>query len=334
MASALHDIYSGLTPAPPTQDDRPGYSVAEIPSHPGYFVGKDRDAAACVLIAVANRGLRHRAPIRLENLEVLFALECVVRQSGRTSDDAFTVIRCRNDQGGVIRYFFSVAATFISMLGDCPTEVSIANAVNRFAQIFQKLQKPAGQTLTGLVGELLLIRQSGDLRQLLTAWRAVQTSRFDFSAGDVRLDVKAAASRIRSHVFAYDQCNPPSGTIALVASLLVEQASGGMALRDLLGAIERGAADDTELLLKLHDIVAETLGNGLSEALLYRFDERLAVTTLQFFDLRAIPGIRGALPAGVSDVHFRADLSACRPILTRDLVEAHPESARFLELLP
>jgi hypothetical protein len=334
MPGALHDLYTGLPVAPAAQDDRPGYSVAAIPGHLGCFVGKDSGGAACILIAIGRNGPRRRAPIRLENLEVLFGLECVVRHGGRVSEDAFTVIRCRNDQPGVIRYFFMVAEALIAMLGDRPTEVAVANAVNRFAQIFRKLQVPARQAVTGLLGELLLIRQSRDMRRMLGAWRALETSRYDFSAGDVRLDVKAATGRVRSHVFSYDQCSPPPGTVPLAASLFIEQASGGTAVRDVLNSVEQGADGDSDLLLKLHDIVVETLGNGLNEAMSCRFDERLAVSSLQLFDLRGVPGIRGALPVGVSDVHFRSDLSGCRPVSKQELVEAHPESAAFLLLLP
>lgn len=333
MAGMLHDLYGGLTPAPATAD-RPGYSVAEIVGSPGYFVGKDRDGAACILVAVSRDESRRRAPIRLENLEVLFGLECFVRRSGRTSEGAFTVIRCRSDQGGIIRYFFSVGEAVIGMLGNSPNEVSIANAVNRLVQMFQKLQKPAAKAIIGLLGELLFIRQSRDLRQMLTAWRAVETSRFDFSAGDVRVDVKAATGRARSHVFSYDQCNPPPGTAALAASLFVEQAAGGTAFREVVGAVERGLAGDADLLMKLHEIVAETLGTSLSEAMSYRFDDRLAAASLQLYDLRAVPAIRGGLPVGVSDVHFRSDLSALRAVAKQDLLEAHPASARFLRILP
>jgi hypothetical protein len=54
----------------------------------------------------------------------------------------------------------------------------------------------------------------------MRAWRIDDRGRFDFSDGDVRLEVKTASSRIHAHSFSYEQCNPPAGTIAVVASLL------------------------------------------------------------------------------------------------------------------
>jgi hypothetical protein len=133
---------------------------------------------------------------------------------------------------------------------------------------------------------------------------------FDFTAGDLRLDVKTAGGRVRQHTFAYDQCNPPSGTIAIAASLFVERAAGGSSLREIIRDIELQVTENVELVAKLHDIVAGTLGNTLQEALGARFDEKLAASSLRFYDLRSIPAIRTEPPASVSNIHFRSDLSA------------------------
>ena len=82
--------------------------------------------------------------------------------------------------------------------------------------------------------------------------------------------------------------------------------------------------------IRLHDIVADTLGTSLREALAIRFDLRLAESTLQFYDLREIPAIRDAPPAGVTDIHFRSDLSGV-PIAAVDrLIERDPAISHFL----
>ena len=51
----------------------------------------------------------------------------------------------------------------------------------------------------------------------------------------------------------------------------------------------------------------------------------------QIFNLRDVPAIRGRLPVGVSDVHFRSDLSALVPLSIEALVDRDP---RFSDLLP
>jgi Putative PD-(D/E)XK family member, (DUF4420) len=230
----------------------------------------------------------------------------------------------------IVHYFLSVCETILRILGAQPTRAAIAGTVNRLALIFQRLQNPPSRSVNGLFGELFLIRQSRHPVRVLGAWRIQDNSRFDFSAGDIRLDVKTTNGRIRVHSFSYEQCNPPPGTIAVAASLFTERIAGGVSLRELVLEVERLAESNTELVMKLHDIVAGTLGNALPESLSIRFDQRLAAASLQFYDLKAIPAIRGDLPAGVGDVRFWSDLSSAAAIPISVLLARERGIADFL----
>jgi hypothetical protein len=108
----------------------------------------------------------------------------------------------------------------------------------------------------------------------LTAWRGDDTARFDFSDGDIRLDVKAASGKPRVRTFSYEQCDLPPGTIAIVASPIAERAAA--ALRSIIDEIVERIAADLDLVFKLHEVVSATLGASLSEALSTRFDIKLA----------------------------------------------------------
>jgi len=90
-------------------------------------------------------------------------------------------------------------------------------------------------------------------------------------------------------------------------------------------------AGHSDLVLKLHEVVTGTLGASLSEALRVTFDEKLAASSLRFFDLNDVPAIRGSLPDGVSEVHFRSDLSAMPSLSVHALVDRDP---MFWDLLP
>lgn len=327
MPLALGPLFEGL---PVPSADHLVYSVAHIPGYPAYFIGKDNNASACLLIAILDGHARRHAPIRLESLEAMFDVPSVVKQAGQVSKGTFTVVRCRSLEAEIVRYFFSVAETLLRILGPNPSRAAVSDAITRLAHIFQRLQSPATRSVNGLFGELFLIRQSRNPFHVLAAWRPKDTSRFDFNTGDVRVDVKTAAGRQRVHTFSFDQCNPPAGTTAVAASLFVEQASGGLLLRDLIREIETAIATNTDLVLKLHDTVAETLGRSLQDALSFRFDHRLAATSLQFYDLRSIPALRGEPPAGVSDIHFRSDLSNVTTVDIRRMVERQPLVADFL----
>ena len=84
-----------------------------------------------------------------------------------------------------------------------------------------------------------------------------------------------------------------------------------------MNQIETCLAADAGLVLKLHETVAATLGTNLQDGLSRRFDMRVADSSLQFFSLEEVPAIRGPLPVGVSQIHFRSDLSAVQSLSTK-----------------
>ncbi len=269
MQSILQPIFDGLGAPPTLPNGRALFAVAPVAGHPTCFVGRANDGKACILIAAAGTARLQQAPIRLECLEVLFELPSFIRTAGQTTEGTFTVIRCRAGEREITSYFLSVCETIIRILGERPDRAAIANAVNRIAYIFRKLQSPPSKPLNGLFGELFVLAQSAEPLRAIAAWRLSDVSRFDFSTGDVRLDVKTAAGRVRAHTFSYDQCNPPAGTVAIAVSMFVERTAGGISLRDLIGTVESRISADPDLVIKLHDIVAATLGTALQESLLH-----------------------------------------------------------------
>lgn len=332
MVIGLAEIFDGIPALSPDTSDKPFYAVMPVPGHSSYFVGKDRGSLACLLVSTSDEAGRPHPPIRLESLDAQFELRCHLKKAGEPErEDTFTVIRCRDSDSETTRYFLSICETLLRMIGDDPARVQIATAVNRLVAIFQRIRQPPARPLDGLFGELYLLLRSSDAVRALTAWRADENARFDFSDGDIRLDAKATGGRSRVHTFSYEQCNPPSGTIAVVASLHAEQAAGGVSLGNLVGQIEARVSAHADLVLKLHETITATVGASLKDSLSRRFDMRLAESSLQFFSLEDVPAIRGPLPASVSDVHFRSDLSALAPLSIEILIDKDPV---FWDLLP
>src|SRR5687768_1681638 len=110
MPLALGPIFESL---PTPSSDRPIYSVAHIPGYPAYFIGKDNNANACLLIAAFNKEGRRHAPIRLESLDAIFEIPAVVKQAGKMAEGIFTVVRCRSADTEIVRYFLSVAEALL-----------------------------------------------------------------------------------------------------------------------------------------------------------------------------------------------------------------------------
>ena len=329
---SLLDIFDSIDSPTKEPTDKPLYAVMPVIGYPNYFVGKDKESLACLLVATGKPVSRTHPPIRLENLDAQFELPCRVTRINKPGrEGTFTVIRCRNSERKVTHYFLSVCEAILRVLGETPTRSQIARAVNHLASIFQKIRQPSARSLNGLFGELYLLLRSRNTAAALSAWRSNEHARFDFSVDDVRMDVKATSSRNRVHTFSYEQCNPPLGTVAAVASLHAEQAAGGESILSILNQIEYRVSFNADLVFKLHETVAATLGTSLNSCLQRRYDLRLAESSLKFFDLEIVPAIRGRLPDGVSAVHFHSDLSRLQPTSIDALIDRDP---KFWELLP
>ena len=307
------------------------FAVLPVPGYESYLVGKDSDSCACLLITTADSSQRQPAPLRLESVDVQFELPCNLRKEHEPERTGrFTVLRCLSIDRETVRYFLSICRAILGLLGDSPPRHEVASAVKRLVAIFQSATKPPTRSINGLFGELYFIRRSHNPVRTLAAWRIDDTSRFDFVDGDVRLEVKTASGRNRTHVFSYEQCNPPPGTVAAAVSMFVERVSTGLSLRVLLDEIEELVAARPDLVLKLHEVTTATLGSHFNEALSLAFDNRLAQASLRLFDVADVPAIRGALPAGVSDLHFRSDLSSSKPIPAQELAARKPSISGLL----
>ena len=332
MSPHFFDIYHTIALPTDTGPSQSLYAVARVPSFPNCYVGKDTESKACILIKIKDITGAYQPPIRLQSLDVQFDLRCKIREpEGIESEETFTVVRCRSLDSETIHYFFSVCQAFPKLLGGEPTKRDVASVVDRLATIFQKLQNPSVRSVNGMFGELYFILRSNNPIRTLSAWRLDDTARFDFADKDIRIEIKTTGGRVRSHIFSYEQCNPPLDTIAVVGSLFVERIPGGRSLKSIIDEIEQMVVGDQDLVFKLHDVIAETLGSSLTEALDIKFDLRLADETIQYFNLTEVPAIRENLPPRVTNVHFRSDLTSIQALTPVSLIDSDPY---FLDLLP
>lgn len=304
-----------------------------MPGFQSYYLGKDQNSCACLLITTAGTSKKGNSPIKLQKLEVQFQLPCIVRDNkNQAKDNQFTVIRCNSHDQDLVHYFLSICSdTLLQVLGDEPLQSDIADVVYKIAAIFQKMQKPPVRTVNGLFGELYLISCSTNPITTLSSWRIDDAARFDFVDHERRIDVKVTSSRIRTHIFSYDQCNPPTDSISVAASMFIERLSTGVTIQNLINYISEQVCSHPDLVFKLHDVTISTLGNHFNEAMGIAFDVKLARSSLNFFDLTEIPAVRNDLPIGVSDLKFRSDLSATPNISIPDLISLDP---KFENLLP
>jgi hypothetical protein len=306
------------------------FQVLEIGCHTGHFAGRDSTGQPCLLIN--SYDATTRAPIRLAAVEVRFSVIClIVTANGAETKQKLTAIICTAHDKQIQSYFAHVAEIILKIIGPMPSIRSVADAVGRLVELFQRLARPATRSITGLFGELYVIHMSCSPKVAVLAWRSEVDDRFDFSIEDVRLEVKASSDRIRAHNFSIEQCMPPARTVGILVSLFVESSGGGLSIEELMKRIEGQLDGDANLILRLQETVIATLGETSPNAFGMCFDEHLARASLQIYELAHVPAIRDGIPAEVTQVRFRSNLSR---VPTGNVAELVTLSKRVRDLLP
>lgn len=304
------------------------FRVRSIPDYERHFIGRNSSGHPCLLLG-SGPGAFH-APVRLATLEARFGNRHHIQpMDGDEREELLSVITCTSDDAQAQAYFLHVCGTIVRIVGMDPTLHEIVQVVQRLIEMFRRLSRPAVRSLNGLLGELFLIAVSRNVPTAVAAWRNSDIDRFDFSTGNLRIDVKASGERLRIHHLSAEQCQPPTGTVGLLASLFIESSGGGQSLRELVSAIEAALGGNDDLILKVQETVVQTLGETLPAAMSARFDDRLALASLRFYDLVTIPAIRDGIPPEVSGVHFRSDLTLTEPLTEADLLVMSETALHF-----
>ena len=303
--------------------DEGSFRVRSIPGYERHYVGRNSMGHPSLLLGSVT-GAFH-APVRLAMVDARFGNRHRIHPvDGDEREELLSVITCTSQDAQAQAYFLHVCGTILRIVGPNPALHDIVQVVQRLIELFRRLSRPASRSLNGLLGELFLIAASRDVRAAVAAWRSTDVDRFDFSTGNVRLDVKASAERLRVHHLSAEQCQPPEGTVGLLASLFIEGSGGGQSLRELITAIDAELAGRDDLILKVQETIADTLGESLPTAMGARFDDRLARASFRFYGLASVPAIRDGVPPGVSHVHFRSDLSRTEPLSESDVFAMSP----------
>ena len=272
-----------------------------------------------------------KAPLLLAAIEVRFSIPCRIALPNREDvTETLTTVLCTSPDPVIQGYFAHICETIVLILGPQPTLQRVVDGVHRLVDLFQRLAQPSSRSMTGLFAELYVIYASSSPGTAVEAWHSNLDERFDFSIGDIRLEVKASSTRQRAHHFSLEQCEPPPGTRGILVSTFVETSGGGLSLLELVGRIEHQLDGNIGLVLKLQETLAAALGAAVATALPMRFDEDLASSSLRVYELDAIPAVRGAVPAEVTQIHFRSDISRAPVADVPTLVAQHRHARALL----
>lgn len=312
----LINLYKKLEP--PTGNSTGGkvrFSACVIPGYKNHRLGKDLGGFPCLLISTKKSAATRRpSPIQLEHLEVLYDINCRISHDNTLEDSKFTVISCKTPDTSMQEYFLRTGNSIIELIGDSPQQNQITHAVNNLVELFRMLTESPRKSVQGLWAELFVVSISKDPKSLIRSWHRSPDDKYDFSSESQRIEIKSSTSKLRQHHFSLEQLHPQMGIDVLVASVFVERIGAGTSLVDLVEKIRVKINKEPELLLHLDQMIGMTLGNNWKSAAKDRFDSQLAKKSLKLFFSKDIPCINPELPSGISDVHFKVDLSKVKSV--------------------
>jgi Putative PD-(D/E)XK family member, (DUF4420) len=303
-------LFDAIPKLEPTEGESIRFAAEPIPGYERYHVARDRDGNAALLIAgLAGRPPDRPAPIVLEHLTVQTDVECVIRRAAQERrHERCVVVRCLNGDRRLQEYFFRSVAAVVAAVGPEPMPKQIREAIDTLVELFRVMPTTPRKSLQGLWAELFLLVQARDPIMLARAWHSAPDDRFDFCAGNHRLEVKSASHQQRIHDFSLEQVRPPAGARVVIASILTDSSAGGPSLRDLAEIVRGRIAGEPDVSLQFDRILGASLGAAWRDASESRFDEELATASLRFFRAETVPAVPLPLPAEVTDVRFRSDL--------------------------
>ncbi len=320
-APDLAEIFVRLKAPDEAPSDAVAFAAAPIPGT-AHRLARDAHNQPALLLALDEEDALHQAPIVLQHIAVRHGVRCRIRREGGDVEQGkFSIVQCIGGDPALHLHFLRAAGSAVLALGGSPSVDQLSSSIATLVKLFRATTAEPRKKIQGLWAELLVIARAKDPGPLIAAWHAAPEDLYDFAEGPARIEVKSTAGRTRRHYFRLEQLHPAASAIVLVASVMVEQSSGGDSAHDLLLEIRERTKASAELLLKLESVVATALGSDWPAAMSARFDRQLAQSSIEFFDARSIPSPPAELPAGVTDVRFRSTLDGLAP--TQIDVDAH-----------
>ena len=310
----LATLFQALPKVPSLRNAKEVLSAAPIPGFPQNRIARDVDGQP-VMLFKADPQASYPPAVVLENLAIYHNRMCHIRSTSRQIDKGiFSSISCTSPDKTVQRYFLDVMAMILAEQGQETNAFDVTRVVTTLVELFRALSRPPRESVQGLWAELYFAVTARDPIKAFEAWHEYPEALYDFTSGSQSIEVKSASYGVREHHFSLEQLRVPSGCEVLIASILVETSEVGMSLTELLKEVESKLSSRPDLLLRIHDTVAKTLGSTWRSSLETKFDRQLARSSLLFFDPRVVPSVNPVLPRGVSNVRFVSNLSSVKPV--------------------
>jgi hypothetical protein len=287
-----------------------GFTIAPLPLVKNHKIGISANGLPLFFIKCDDCTSVKNLDYNLEFISVQFNQECqLLSNNKQVAKGFYTLISLKTDSIDLLEYFLEVVYFVIKKLSLSPKLKDLKIEVEKLITLFSKFSKPPQKTIQGLWAELLVIEQSKNPSYLIQAWHQTTIDKFDFNDGIDKVEVKSTSKSKRIHNFSIDQLNPNKNSNLIIASVFAVETGLGKSILDLVKLID-GKVKNSDLLFRINEVLAETLGKDFEKTFEKFFDYQLAVDSLAFYESQVVPKIESSIiRQEISNVHFDSDLS-------------------------
>lgn len=292
-----------------------GFTIASLPLVKNHKIGVSADGLPLFFIKCDDSVTVKNLDYNLEFISVQFNRECqLLSNNKQVAKGFYTVVSLKTDSVDLQEYFLEVVYFVIKKLSSSPKLKELKIEVEKLINLFSKFSKPPQKTIQGFWAELLVIEQSKNPSYLIQAWHHTSTDKFDFNDGIDKVEVKSTSKTKRIHNFSIEQLNPNKSSNLIIASVFAVETGMGKTIFDLINLIDEKIKNN-DLLFRINEVLAETLGKDFEKTFEIFFDYQLAIDSLAFYESESIPKIEGSIVRQeISNVHFDSDLSDVEPL--------------------
>jgi hypothetical protein len=185
--------------------------------------------------------------------------------------DGVSILRCNIEIGNEATTE-AAAAIFFGLLDLQEKFGETGKAIWQLKSLFANRLKfeLSDSTITGLMGELLIISISENVPLAVKFWHSNIDDKFDFSGSNFRLEVKSTSTGMRNHYFSSNQIpgNVPEKTF--IASVKIVRVEVGTTLSEILSRLQLKL--DKNEFEKVTEIIHRTIGVPVQLVTEYQID--------------------------------------------------------------
>lgn len=204
----------------------------------------------------------------------------------------------------------AVAALFVGLIDIQRKFGNAGAAIWEMKQFFENgfTSAYSEDSLTGLLGELVVISQAQFPETLVSYWHSNTDAYFDFSTDNLRLEVKTTTTNLRNHNFSSNQIGSGLDGKTFISSVILSTVERGTTLSNLIDLISTKLSTDGAA--KLLNVVIGTLGVLPESIKSLQID--LDETLNSILNISALNIPRPEKSPGVISMHWIANVEHCQ----------------------